>query len=465
MVDLSEAGARLAAYQPADPTTLVDVYRRRDRRRRRHRVAIGAAGVAVAAVSAVIIAYSVPTSQRAQQITTNSLPGTGLTTSTPPATAAQLAAGRWSNLPPAPIPTRDVPAVVWTGREIIVWGGQSGSQGDLVHADGAAYDPSTMTWSVLPAAPITGRVNPAAVWTGSEMVIWGGYDINGPPFHVSATGAAYNPNTNTWRMLSRSPLSARAQMQAVWTGDAVLILGGNPAVIHSQTDYDSDGALYNPATNKWREVSTAPRPAGHGIDWALATQIGDRLLAWSTWYITTPNGPGSTSTNAGVDFFSYDEQSATWQELGRQPAPVADPRQAIPTGQELLVRGGSYYCVCPGPLTAEVSAFYDPAANSWTPIAPDPIGIDQPESAWTGDAIASLDLTAESGSQSHSTSPGDGAAYDPEQQKWYNLPSPPSACRGYGSPIWTGRQLITLCSSTGNTSPSATGGIALTPAP
>jgi hypothetical protein len=38
-------------------------------------------------------------------------------------TAGELARGRWSRLPEAPIPDRGNPAAVWTGRELLVWGG------------------------------------------------------------------------------------------------------------------------------------------------------------------------------------------------------------------------------------------------------------------------------------------------------------------------------------------------------
>ena len=62
-------------------------------------------------------------------------PAAATSAATPVATAAQLAAGHWSTLPAAPIPPRDDASVVWTGSELLVWGG-----GD--HDDGAAYDPT-----------------------------------------------------------------------------------------------------------------------------------------------------------------------------------------------------------------------------------------------------------------------------------------------------------------------------------
>ena len=56
---------------------------------------------------------------------------------------------------------------------MIIWGG-FGVAGTL--GDGAAYDPLTDGWSPTPSwgAPSARSVH-GAVWTGSEMIIWGGY--------------------------------------------------------------------------------------------------------------------------------------------------------------------------------------------------------------------------------------------------------------------------------------------------
>ena len=48
-------------------------------------------------------------------------------------------------------------------------------------------------------API-GRFAHSVVWTGSEMIVWGGRDQNGTPLN---TGARYNPNTDTWTPIVR----------------------------------------------------------------------------------------------------------------------------------------------------------------------------------------------------------------------------------------------------------------------
>jgi len=74
---------------------------------------------------------------------------------------------------------------------MIVWGG-SGAGGFL--NDGGRYNPGTNTWT----ATSTGSAPDArdwhtAVWTGSEMIVWGGY---GGVFFNS--GGRYNPGTDTW---------------------------------------------------------------------------------------------------------------------------------------------------------------------------------------------------------------------------------------------------------------------------
>lgn len=66
-------------------------------------------------------------------------------------------------------------AVVWTGRKLLLWGGETGSPGAFVTPPhGLAYDPSADRWSPLPQAPLRGRLHPLAAWTGRAMIVWGG---------------------------------------------------------------------------------------------------------------------------------------------------------------------------------------------------------------------------------------------------------------------------------------------------
>src|SRR5206468_7982910 len=89
---------------------------------------------------------------------------------------------------------RNSQTAVWTGTEMIVWGGVNGNNGFL--ASGGKYSPSTDTWTATStdSAP-AGRVFHTAVWTGNEMIVWGGQDEN----YISLnTGGRYGPGINEW---------------------------------------------------------------------------------------------------------------------------------------------------------------------------------------------------------------------------------------------------------------------------
>jgi N-acetylneuraminic acid mutarotase len=68
---------------------------------------------------------------------------------------------------------RDEHTAVWTGSEMIVWGGNNG----LYLNDGGRYNPTANSWTAVSSsgAPAA-RDEHTAVWTGSEMIVWGGND-------------------------------------------------------------------------------------------------------------------------------------------------------------------------------------------------------------------------------------------------------------------------------------------------
>jgi hypothetical protein len=68
--------------------------------------------------------------------------------------------------------------------------------------DGASYDLKADKWEKLPKAPIEPRFAHSAVWTGKEMIIWGGKGEN----KLYADGASYNPKTRKWKKSLRHQL-------------------------------------------------------------------------------------------------------------------------------------------------------------------------------------------------------------------------------------------------------------------
>ena len=111
---------------------------------------------------------------------------------------------------------------VWTGSEMIVWGGDN--TGGAGRNTGGRYNPSTDSWTATSTtnAP-SPRFQHTAVWTGSEMIVWGGFGSNS----FFNTGGRYNPSTDSWTATSTTNApDARYGHTAVWTGSEMIVWGG-----------------------------------------------------------------------------------------------------------------------------------------------------------------------------------------------------------------------------------------------
>ena len=171
---------------------------------------------------------------------------------------------RWDNgsLDDLPDP-RDSHTAVWTGSQMIVWGGSSSFN------SGGRYDPATDSWMPTSTtnAP-SARSGHSAVWTGSLMVVWGGYA--GSYFN---SGGRYDPVTDTWTPTSTTNApSARSSHSAVWTGSRMVVWGGNNGT-HFNT-----GGRYDPATDNWTPTSTTNAPSARSRHTAVWT--GSRMVVW-----------------------------------------------------------------------------------------------------------------------------------------------------------------------------------------
>jgi hypothetical protein len=118
--------------------------------------------------------------------------------SLPALTPGQL--GAWS--PTHALPEADLQiSAVWTGAEMIIWGGTE--VGASKFNSGSRYDPATDAWHTTSGvnAPEP-RKQHSAVWTGTEMIVWGGCGLGDEHSCQIATGGRYNPATHgrrrTW---------------------------------------------------------------------------------------------------------------------------------------------------------------------------------------------------------------------------------------------------------------------------
>lgn len=272
------------------------------------------------------------------------------------------ATNQWRAVTRSPLSARLRSVAVWADTALVVWGGNSG---DTALNDGALYDPAADQWRPMAAAPLTGRFGAAAAWTGKELLIWGGGEGGQTALINYNDGAAYNPQTNTWRTLAASPLSARSAITGAWTGTELVVWGG----FAGEDNPLDDGGAYNPATDKWRTVSTSPLSARS----ASAQWTGKEVLYWG-------GGASKVSFNDGA---AYDPATDKWRSLPESPL---QPRRAFAsawTGREWLIWAG-------GPDNSLVfygdGAAYDPAENRWRDI-PSWNARFGPSGVWTGKAF------------------------------------------------------------------------------
>lgn len=162
------------------------------------------------------------------------------------------ARNQWRVLPGSGLTPRADSVVVWTGTELVVWGGRSWDY-TTTYADGARLDPSTGTWRSLPPAPVPGRSGATASWSGHEMLLWGG--SNGPNSQIGK-GAAYDPTANRWRALALSPLRAKVDPASAWTGRYFVVVGG--AAGSEMPVPGPTAAAYDPGSDRWTTLPSAP---------------------------------------------------------------------------------------------------------------------------------------------------------------------------------------------------------------
>jgi hypothetical protein len=246
----------------------------------------------------------------------------------------------------APSP-RTLHTMTWTGQQVIVWGGSTGaSTGDTYYNQGYKYNPATNQWqgTVSTAGAPSARSFHTAVWTGSRMIIWGGYDGS----QRVNTGGLYDPSKNKW-VGSTGTVGApspRLHHVAAWTGTEMIIWGGDDGAGNL-----NDGARYNPETNTWTPMTMTNAPTARQA--ATAIWDGWEMVLWGG------NVGAGLSTDGGA---RYNPVTDTWA-AETSLVNALTPRQghsAVWTGSKMIVSHGAF---AGGP-------FYDDGAIYTPPVLP-----------------------------------------------------------------------------------------------
>lgn len=207
---------------------------------------------------------------------------------------------------------------VWTGTEMIVWGGFGGHGvpiDSVLHDHVAvAYHPGTDRWRGLASVPEpwSGDDGPAVSLSDApRMLVWrrgslGAYDMTAnawanlgtPSFPPSNCGSTAGPT---------SVATTAANKVLVWTG-------GCEAV---------NGAAYEPSTKRWERIADAPVPI-------LSVASADEVV-----YAATAKDDVSR-----VDLSRYSVEEDSWSVLPPAPIPLGQLPFVVWTGREVLVWGG-----------------------------------------------------------------------------------------------------------------------------
>jgi N-acetylneuraminic acid mutarotase len=256
---------------------------------------------------------------------------------------------------------RETHTAIWTGIEMIVWGGWSPKPFHFI-ATGGRYAPATNSWTptTLTNAPEARRWH-SAVWTGSEMIVWGGEKAS---FGEVNTGGRYNPRSDSWIATSTTNApDPRQSHSAVWTGSEMIIFGGGSPVANT-------GGKYNPVTDSWVATSTDTGARGsHTVVWT-----GNEMIVWGGYNGTAPSNTGAR----------YNPTANTWTATSLVSAPDGRSAHAVGwTGDEMIVWGG---------YSSQQARFlntggrYNPRTDTWTATATinAPHEAQGPTGVWTG---------------------------------------------------------------------------------
>ncbi|MEX0985463.1 MAG: hypothetical protein WD096_10510 [Actinomycetota bacterium] len=326
--------------------------------------------------------------------------------------------GVWQPVPAPPIPFREGAAGFWVDGRVVIVGGSDeapscprlancagGGQPPLL--DGAAYEPSTGTWTKIAPSPMPVLPYAGAV-VGDVVYIWGStdgfteetllaFDVNDdqwrefplPPGPHRPTGlmlttasdlvlayadsqergvtpdALFDPSTGEWSPLPLDPLVPSFDRSIVWTGNELVLIA--PEVEPPQVaSYVRRVATYDIARGTWRRLPNSP-------------SMGDPIWFWSGGRVVNPEighvGDNGSVAGTGPPYGGiFDPSTSAWSEL---PPP---PERLAPYGGPSV--GGSRYVV------TEQGAILDVEAGAWEALPATPTQADeQAVAVWAGDRL------------------------------------------------------------------------------
>jgi len=321
-----------------------------------------------------------------------------------------------SNSPSA----RNGHASVWSGSEMIIWGGEV--SGNTYLQTGGSLNPISDTWSeVTPLDAPLARSSSSYIWSGSEMIIWGGVTASG----LTNSGGAYKASNQLWRNISSvgSP-SGRYGHATEWTGSKMLVWGGR-----NNTGLLNDCFVYDPSTDVWQGIIINNNKPNVRYLSSLVVVNSNKVILWGGVGVNGALGSGAVlSLNNGTpDSSAYVSTSMTGSPFARRG------HTALSTGDKMLIWGG-------GKSQSQLYSdgfIYNPVDDTWASISNvnAPSARENHSSVWTGKEMLIIAGRGVSGVLS------DSYAYNPKTDSWRQLEGSVGN-RFNSTAVWTGKYVI-----------------------
>jgi hypothetical protein len=209
---------------------------------------------------------------------------------------------------------------VWTGTEILVYGGRATTSGAALMS-GASYDPATGQWSPIATGSV-GHVHPVGGASSSQAVFWGGWGATTAT--LVGTAERYTVAANSWQAASTTPSSPGALQDPAWafTGTDLYLWGGLSGGITRTNQAWS----YSLTTNSWTSLTATGTTARSGAFGAWDTHS---FFAWA--------GRSTTgATNTGWYYYG-----GVWTAMGGTGAPTARYAMHRQAGWTFVLEAGN----------------------------------------------------------------------------------------------------------------------------
>lgn len=197
---------------------------------------------------------------------------------------------------------------------------------------------SARGWARLPDPPLSPRVGASAAWTGEDVIVVGGgeflcppgADCSGPTEAPFTDGAAFDPSSQTWRLIADAPAAFEGERPAVADGSVFFLVECDVSFIGTEEEPAEERCpstqeptvllRYHPELDAWTQF---PGPPGHQP--LQIEAVGDSIIAFA-----------GTEERGERREWRFDLESAAWTAIPDEPVPLMYDRSVVAAG-----RGGT----------------------------------------------------------------------------------------------------------------------------